>query len=512
MSEKKDVVNFIIISLVIGILFFSPSLSYGDGVGIGIHGILSEAGQKALIIWDENKEKETLLLNASFDIDSLANFCWIIPIQSSIEPDVEAGENSVFDLMEDLFPLIVQKPWSYYSASYMSSWDGYNNSTVEVLTIQEIGIYDLTTLEASDPNDLTYWLEDNGFNNLPSNFTSKIRAYTNADEKYYFVVNKIDLENEFSLPLDYIEEYSHDTWDNLVNDDSLTLSKIDDCIDELKNFVADIIKDEENYDPGSFVGYIMSESEYDDLYEDWQNITISNYELKSFIKTRINESELFTTIYDLFEGAGTPLKISFYPDKPTYPLYISSIADNWGGIDCYFIGPDRVKDKNGLLKYQTYRVLTSSIESELENLGLYIPNSCDYISLLIYRGYLDSLDEDAIFVKYQVSGGGYRPPIYYPYPTPYQPIPYYNPIINPIWYNPLPISITPWNPFSFFNMVNPFYNYPSLFGGGGLFGFGSNYGYNNYNYSGYNNFGYDYTNSLGYDFNYYSRDYDYGYW
>lgn len=502
MNRMRETKRLAIVIFILVFLGFCPYQVSADGVAIGTSGLISEAGQKALIVWDENNEKETLVINTTFSgINSLSDFCWILPIPSSEQPIVETAEDEVFELLEDLFPQLYQRSWYAYDSSYASNWGGYGRSTVEVLSIQEIGIYDLTTLWASDPNDLTDWLIDHGYSNLPTNFSSVVRKYTDTDTGCYFVLNKIDLENEFIEPFSYILDCSPTTYLRLTDDDSLSLDDIDEQVNVLKIAVCNNILSGLSYDPNSLTGYIMTQSQYTTL----KNGNLSTNNLQNQVKNYILSSELFTVIIDLFEGAGTPVKITFYPEKPIFPLYISSLDDTYGGIDLYFIGPDKVKDKNAILYLYDSITLSSDVELDLEDLDINIPNDCQYISLLLYRGYLDSISKDSIFETYRQSSSNY--------PTN---LPVY-PLFNPIFYPTIPSISYPIIPQVMFpnfpltiNISWPAMNFSYPFSGG-FFGFGNNLFKNNYNsigiYGGFNNYGGFYQGNSWYGGNSYNNNF-----
>ena len=441
---------FSIALLFSSIFVLSVRPAIGDGIGIGIGGeIIPEMAQKAVIIWDEDDGREVLVLNASFGIDSLSNFCWIVPIQSDEDPDVRASDNEVFDYLEDLFAVDVRSDWNQYSSSYSY---GASDTGIEVIEIKKVGIYDIAIVWADDADILTDWLEDNGYE-VPNDFEDIVEEYIDTYDECYFVANKINMANEFAGPLDDLEDYNSGIYNDLMADE-IDLEGISDVIDDLEYAIYLDINANNPYVSDSFIGYIMDQDDYEDLMEDWNDDDLTLSELRDEIEEYLIESELFETIMALFEGAGTPIEITFYPDDPTYPVYITSLAGNFGGIDVYFIGPDQVVDKNNILTRWSYGELTSAIETDLEDiLDLNIPSDCVYIVHLIYRGYMDDIDDDSIFIKYSQPSG--TTPTYPPYP--YYP---YNP------YNPYSTIIPPYSfptPYSY--PMIPTYNFPSFFGG-----------------------------------------------
>ncbi|MGA1790891.1 MAG: DUF2330 domain-containing protein [bacterium] len=401
--------------------------------------------QKAVVIWDEDDGTEVLVLNASFGIDSLSNFCWIVPIQSDDEPDVRASDTEVFEYLEDMFPVNFMSNWSQYSSSYTY---GSSSAGIEVIEIKKIGVYDIAVVWADDEDILTDWLEVNGYD-VPNDFEDMIKEYIDEYDECYFIANRINMENEFSAPLDDLEDYNSGIYNDLMADE-IDLEGVYDVIDDIEYAIYLDIKANNPYISSSFIGYIMDQDDYEDLMDDWNDDDLTSSELRDEIGEYLVESELFDTIIKLFEGAGTPIEITFSPDDPTYPAYISSLASNFGGIDVYFIGPYQVVDENSILTRWAYAELTSSIESDLEDiLDLNIPSDCIYIVHLIYRGDMDDIDDDSVFIKTSQSSG--TTPTYpnYPY-NPYYP---YSSIMPPYYFQ---------TPYSFPTI--PSYNFPSPFG------------------------------------------------
>ena len=350
MRTREKLLGLIIICLMSVLIIFTPSLVRADGCAIGIHGVIAERGQKAVIVWDENDERETLILNASYGLESLSEFSWIIPIQSSSDPNVIEYENDNYDgdafaVMEDLFPQLNRTySWeSYYGSGF--SMPSSSSSSVKVLDIKQIDVYELCTVHANDKDILINWLEDCNYP-IPNGFPSLVDDYID-NNGCYFVINRINLEGKYQNELDNLASYHLAVYNSLMGDD-LNVNKLNGLVDDLTARVADDIYQGKDWsDVSSFVQYIMSEYRYTNL----KNGSFDWGDLKDEVEEEIKESEFFDSIYELVDGrGGTPIMITFYPDEPIYPLRISSISgNNYGGIDVYFIGPTVVEDKNDIL-------------------------------------------------------------------------------------------------------------------------------------------------------------------
>lgn len=152
---------------------------------------MEEPNQKAVISWDGNTE--TMILSAAVKSDDIANFAWIIPIQSSSKPTVTEGNISIFN---DLV--------AYFQPKYDYREGTLAPGGVEVIEYKEIGIYDITILKANNSDDLLNWLNNNGYK-VPEEAKSILNNYV-AKGDYYFVTNKIDLKNRFSQQIEEIDE------------------------------------------------------------------------------------------------------------------------------------------------------------------------------------------------------------------------------------------------------------------------------------------------------------------
>ncbi len=196
-----------ILFLIVVFIFFSFPFVMGDGGYFPddrqIH--LYEPNQKTVVLWD--RLKETIILSSSVKSDNIANFAWVIPIQSSSKPIVSAGNISIFEELVDYFtPEISYRKGCGIGEGGCAGGGG----GVEVIESKEIDIYDITILKANNSNDLINWLNDNGYK-FPENVIY-YNVYSILDKcvnKYncYFIANKIDLRNKHKDALDFIDEF-----------------------------------------------------------------------------------------------------------------------------------------------------------------------------------------------------------------------------------------------------------------------------------------------------------------
>ena len=91
------------------------------------------------------------------------------------------------------------------------------------------------------------------------------------------------------------------------------------------------------------------------------------------------------------------MKFVFRPEKPTYPLEISSLnlGDAW--IEVYVLTNKEVKDGNNILNVDDSKKIDSYLKSRLEEY-LNMSNE-EYVTRLTYNGSLSQLSNDADFIE-----------------------------------------------------------------------------------------------------------------
>ena len=93
-------------------------------------------------MWDG--ETETMMLVASVQSEELANFAWIVPIQSSVKPEVTEGNISVF---EDLVDYFTPRRSNIMYKGFGATMDAEG---VQVLETKQIDAYDIAVIKATD--------------------------------------------------------------------------------------------------------------------------------------------------------------------------------------------------------------------------------------------------------------------------------------------------------------------------------------------------------------------------
>ena len=298
--------------------------------------------QKAVIFWDGTTEK--LILESKISVEDITNVAWVVPIQSSTKPIVETADEQIFYRLADLFrpPRKAQG-----GGGLLATSAGANDSGVEVVEQLKLDIYDITILRATDETALIDWLNENGYS-FPTAFPGLVRDYIYSGSMY-FVANKINLQNKYP---------------------GLTTTNEDfECAQELTKGPyysrsywggGDIEQDE--------IAYRMNVPQCENA---------SPAAVAALVQLRL--------------GIATPLKITFTPGRPFYPMKISSFNPGAGDARVYFVSKEPFKDSSGLF------TLSNMVQVQDSYLSEYGINSGDTVTLLQWKGNYYSLDRDSFF-------------------------------------------------------------------------------------------------------------------
>jgi len=330
------------------VLLFVPTVAFADGGIIpDYYTHFYETNQKAVITWDGSTESMTLATD--FSADSLGNMAWIIPVRSSVKPVVAAGNASVFWAFVDYFV-----PPRASGSGFGGGLGATKAAGVEVVDIKKVDIYDVTILKTTDARSLTDWLNANGYY-VSADYVPVLGRYVGGDS--YFIANRIDLKNKYAAEIAEAKKFNS-SFENLTLDDQ-------------KGVLSGIIY-------GDNVAYST------DL------------------------GALRNALYDLKAGVATPLKVTFSPPAPSFPLVISSLSngsDVFTGdflikgamrIDVYVAAPTAVNDSGGVLQFDKALTITDSFRSEVKD---YIDlGGAKVITRLTYFGGPGGLTADASFV------------------------------------------------------------------------------------------------------------------
>lgn len=182
-----------------------------------------ETTQNAFIIYDDGHED--LVISISFS-GNASDFGWIIPLPN--KPEISKVDYSIFRKLseetepkQNLLDKIKGESGYYYTSGLMESAPASKNlaadeTSVQVIEEESIGIYDYAILTADDPGDLKEWMEENGYrlptgsdfedydeyNPFSTEYKSQSELWSDAlpiikdyiDSGWYFVTVKVNNE------------------------------------------------------------------------------------------------------------------------------------------------------------------------------------------------------------------------------------------------------------------------------------------------------------------------------
>ena len=309
--------------------------------------------QKAAIVWDGTTE--TMILSTKITMEQPQDVAWVVPIQSKEKPEVSAGDIGIFyNITLLLSPAPRSKGWLSTGFGGMSNELGLDSS-VEILEEKKVDIYDIAILRATNASVLLDWLNSNGFST--SNDAEPILDYYVNQDDFYFIANRINLENVYS-------NFSYTQNDSICTD--MIIDK---------------------YQMGYWYR-LDTESLIDELFSD--------YMPKSLMYACANVSlESVKVLYDLRSGISTPLKIVFEPSRPFYPMKMTSLNDGDLIANVYFFSTSFYNDSSSIMLIDKMVQVNENLKKQL---GL--TNEL-YLTSMTFAGDTKELTTDSIFVSAQ---------------------------------------------------------------------------------------------------------------
>ncbi|NYZ78472.1 DUF2330 domain-containing protein [Candidatus Micrarchaeota archaeon] len=304
--------------------------------------------QKAAIFWDGSVER--MILSTKIISTNSTRMAWVIPIQSSSKPEVKQSDNSIFFELANLFS--EQRIYERVPGGVgFGLGAGRTPEGVQIVQTQKIGVYDLTILKATTAESLLEWLKANDFY-FPESKKSVLDYYVQKGN-YYFIANKIDLLNKYPGA----------------------------SVGEKEKACAETIFINVDY-------YGLDAEEI-------------NAQIKAQIERQFNENSecsnagfvVVTALVELREGIATPLEFTFTPEKPFYPMKISSVNDGSTLADVYLFGGQCFDDSSQQLQFKN--AVQNSALAEKYGFG----KNVKCVSLLRYSGPTYRLAQDSFFTE-----------------------------------------------------------------------------------------------------------------
>ncbi len=291
---------------------FSGSV-FADGGMIppdyGLYDDIIVPEQKAVLYWDGYNEE--LILSTKVSLDKVTDFAWVVPIQSSTKPEVDEADEEIFFEVAKLFRI----ERAERNMQYLPTLGGMTAEApqVQVIETKEIDIYDITILKATDGSALLNWLNQNGYS-FPEDkqkvLDYYIRLEANYNKPFYFVANKVNLQNKY--PGIAISDYDRECVEAFYLDERVVFEP----------YIAENIE-----------AFVESEMTYYDECD-------------------FSSPNSVKALAALSLGISTPLKYTFTPLEPTYPMHMTSINEGYTEAKLFLIGQNCFEDKEGYFSFQ----------------------------------------------------------------------------------------------------------------------------------------------------------------
>jgi hypothetical protein len=139
-----------------------PRPACADGIPIAVEGLsefdIEMPAQKAILVYDEESQREDLIL--SVELRGGPEAAWVVPVPSL--PEVETASPEWFEQLSEVTkPEIEHRVEEiYYSFEAVTVGEEVE---VEVISREEVGVYDVSILSADKAGALVDWLNENGY-------------------------------------------------------------------------------------------------------------------------------------------------------------------------------------------------------------------------------------------------------------------------------------------------------------------------------------------------------------
>lgn len=311
--------------------------------------------QKAAIFWDGTNE--TLILSTKIRSEDLTNMAWVVPIPSKTKPEIEEGDIQVFYQLADIF------------TEYKGKGGG---PSFHPLFMVPFGLC------------------------LVGSFTSALIYISRKRMVFLFLFIFFALMSVVSFVLSVM--YTGALTFTFMGDggvEPIEIKKVDFYdVATLKATNATALVGWLNGNgysvPESAVPILQDYCDKEDLYFIANKINLEDRYNSTYERSKI--------LYELRDGIATPLKITFQPDEPFYPMKISSINDGRTEISVFVISPSPVEDTSLILRPFNARgdyVFPKHARLLGEEYADY------YVTYLRYHGDLEDLTADSIFESEQ---------------------------------------------------------------------------------------------------------------
>jgi hypothetical protein len=172
-----------ILLLIIGV----PRCIHADGIAVTDEDSTIEMpAQKAIIVWNEDRGHEDLIL--SVELLGSPEAAWVVPLPAL--PEVKVASPDWFPYLIDVTqPRVEYRDKTVYHDGACLIMTVEVEKGVELLSREEVGVYDVSILSADEPGELLDWLHDNSYS-FPEEGGRVLDAYV-EEGGWYFVAARV---------------------------------------------------------------------------------------------------------------------------------------------------------------------------------------------------------------------------------------------------------------------------------------------------------------------------------
>ena len=163
----------------------APGPAHSDGIPITIEEYeVKMPAQQAIIVWDEERGHEDLIL--SVELLGSPEAAWVVPVPAL--PEVQPASTIWFERLAFRTRPKIEERVKYVSEMIVAE-EVVVGEGVELLSREEVGIYDVSILSADEPGALLGWLRENGYA-FPVRGGPILDAYV-EEGGWYFVAARV---------------------------------------------------------------------------------------------------------------------------------------------------------------------------------------------------------------------------------------------------------------------------------------------------------------------------------
>jgi len=194
LAIHASVSPFALSSLIALLTMLVPAPSLADGGLVGPWGEdIWEPAQKAVILWDQETQREDLVLQVDF-IGETKDFGWIVPVPAL--PELAPADAQIFHDLSDLTKPIYMnrgRAWGCMGGNNgVATPDDFRQEDITIYDEQVVGIYQTLTLGADNAAPLLDSLQAWGYLHDTNQETVEEALQFYIDKSWYFVAMKMD--------------------------------------------------------------------------------------------------------------------------------------------------------------------------------------------------------------------------------------------------------------------------------------------------------------------------------